>query len=67
MAGLQRAQEAEMAELRERSEVVLRRWYEEKVLSYGGWIANVESRIETAERQVRRTEKLSRAEAEGGV
>lgn len=60
----QLAQEAEIAELRARSEAVLRRWYEERVVGYGGFIADVEGRVERVERVVRRVEGLKAKEAE---
>ncbi|KAI0847670.1 hypothetical protein F5Y00DRAFT_240783 [Daldinia vernicosa] len=51
------AQAAEIAELRARSEVVVRRWYEHNVMSYSNFVAGVESRVENAERIVRRVER----------
>ncbi|RYP41981.1 hypothetical protein DL767_000612 [Monosporascus sp. MG133] len=53
----QLAQAAEIAELRARSEVVVRRWYERRVLDYSDFVADVESRVEKAERAVRRAER----------
>ncbi|RYP50323.1 hypothetical protein DL768_004140 [Monosporascus sp. mg162] len=53
----QMAQAAEIAELRARSEVVVRRWYERRVLDYSDFVADVESRVEKAERAVRRAER----------
>lgn len=79
---LQRAQEAEMAALRARSEVVVGQWYrggwrgdagagdgeggEGKeqgrgpwgVIGLGEYVAEVEARVERAERKVRRAERL---------
>lgn len=51
---LQMAQEAEIDALRARSERVLRGWYEERVLMYGEWVAEVEGRVEGVEAGVRR-------------
>jgi hypothetical protein len=52
----QLAQAAEMAELRRRSEVVMRSWYEGGVLRTSQVLADVEGRMERVERRVRRTE-----------
>ena len=60
----QLAQEAEIAELRARSEQVIRAWYESRVLGYGNFIADVEGRVEKVERAVRRTEGLRARAAE---
>lgn len=60
----QLAQEAEIGELRDRSERVIRKWYEERVVGYGGFIADVEGRVESVERKVRRAEALREKEAE---
>ncbi|KAI4864391.1 hypothetical protein F4820DRAFT_423890 [Hypoxylon rubiginosum] len=54
----QLAQAAEIAELRARSEAVVRRWYERDVMGYSGFVAGVEGRVEMAERTVRQLEKL---------
>lgn len=56
----QRAQAAEMAELRSRSEVAVRHWYESSVVGYGAFVADVEGRVEGVERDVRRVERLRR-------
>ncbi|KAI1140893.1 hypothetical protein F5Y05DRAFT_290472 [Hypoxylon sp. FL0543] len=53
----QLAQAAEIAELRARSEAVVRQWYERDVISYSSFVAGVESRVERAERTVRRVER----------
>ncbi|KAI0394513.1 hypothetical protein F5Y17DRAFT_249842 [Xylariaceae sp. FL0594] len=53
----QLAQAAEIAELRTRSERVVRRWYEKGVLAYSDFIAGVESQVEKVEQAVRRAEK----------
>ncbi|RYO84301.1 hypothetical protein DL766_008144 [Monosporascus sp. MC13-8B] len=53
----QLAQAAEIAELRVRSEAVVRRWYERRVLDYSDFVADVEGRVERAERAVRRAER----------
>ncbi|KAJ0122963.1 hypothetical protein N8I77_010051 [Diaporthe amygdali] len=60
----QLAQEAEIGELRDRSERVVRKWYEEKVVGYGRFIADVEGRVEGVERKVRRAEALREKESE---
>ncbi|KAI1810833.1 hypothetical protein GGS20DRAFT_152409 [Poronia punctata] len=51
------AQAAEIAELRARSELVVRQWYEQGMLTYSDFVAGVEDKIEKAERTVRRAEK----------
>ena len=51
------AQSAEMAELRQRSEAVIRSWYETGVLSNSQALADVETRVERAERLIRRRER----------
>lgn len=60
----QTAQEAEIAELRTRSEAIVGKWYEERVVGYGNFIADVEGRVERVERGVRRLEGLKAKEAE---
>ncbi|KAK7701842.1 hypothetical protein SLS64_009976 [Diaporthe eres] len=60
----QLAQEAEIGELRDRSERVVRKWYEERVVGYGSFIADAEGRVESVERKVRRAEALRDKEAE---
>lgn len=52
----QLAQAAEMADLRKRSEIVLRSWYESGVLDRSNFVADVESRISRIDRQIRRKE-----------
>jgi hypothetical protein len=59
----QLAQEAEIAQLRVRSEQVMRAWYEGRVLRYGQSVADAEGRFENAELGIRRLEKLREAEA----
>lgn len=54
----QRAQAAEIAELRARSEVLVRRWYEGRVLATSEFVARVEGRVERAEMRVRRAERV---------
>jgi hypothetical protein len=61
---VQVAQEAEIAALRVRSEKVLRGWYEDRVLRYGDWVADVESRVEGVEAGVRRAAKRRQTELE---
>lgn len=56
------AQAAEMAELRGRSEAVIRSWYESGVLSNSKALAAVESRVEKVERLVRRKERAAEDE-----
>ncbi|KAK6952358.1 hypothetical protein Daesc_006894 [Daldinia eschscholtzii] len=51
------AQAAEIAELRARSEVIVRQWYEHNVMNYSNFVASVESRVENAEKAVRRVER----------
>ncbi|KAI7782705.1 hypothetical protein LA080_013041 [Diaporthe eres] len=60
----QLAQEAEIGELRDRSERVVRKWYEERVVGYGSFVADAEGRVESVERKVRRAEALRDREAE---
>lgn len=60
----QLAQEAEIAELRARSERVVRGWYEGRVVGYGGFVADIEGRVERVERKVRRAEALREKEGE---
>ena len=59
----QLAQDVEIAELRSKSEQVLRGWYEKRILGYGQFVADAESRIEQSERAVRRAEKLNEPES----
>lgn len=58
------SQAAEVADLRRRSEVVMRTWYENGVLGNSRALADVESRAERVEREVRRHEKRIAAEDE---
>lgn len=58
------AQAAEIADLRKRSETVIRSWYETGVLDNSRTIADLESRVATVERQVRRAERELEAEDE---
>lgn len=51
------AQATEIAELRKRSEIVIRSWYENGVLDNSRHLADLEGRVERAERQVRRAER----------
>ncbi|KAI0835450.1 hypothetical protein F5Y06DRAFT_276303 [Hypoxylon sp. FL0890] len=53
----QLAQAAEIAELRARSEAVIRQWYERDVISYSNFVAGIDSRVERAERVVRRIQR----------
>ncbi|KAF4469335.1 RO-10 required for nuclear distribution [Fusarium albosuccineum] len=56
------AQAAEIADLRRRSETVIRSWYETGVLENSRVMADLESRVEVVERQVRRAERELEAE-----
>lgn len=58
----QLAQEAEIAELRARSEELVSRWYEERVVRYGEFVAGVEGRVERVERGVRRVARAREGE-----
>ncbi|EGU88742.1 hypothetical protein FOPG_08101 [Fusarium oxysporum f. sp. conglutinans race 2 54008] len=58
------AQAAEMADLRQRSEIAVRSWYETGILDNSKTMANLESRVKVVERQVRRTERDLEAEEE---
>lgn len=60
----QLAQETEIAELRARSEALVGKWYEERVIRYGNFLADAEGRVERVERTVRRMEGLKAKEAE---
>jgi len=57
------AQEAEMAELRARSEEVLKSWYQQGVLGASEFVAEVEGRVERVERHVRRAQREKKDEA----
>lgn len=50
------AQSADIAELRTRSEAVLRAWYENSVIERSQFMADVESSVERVERSIRRVE-----------
>ncbi|KZZ98940.1 hypothetical protein AAL_02491 [Moelleriella libera RCEF 2490] len=50
------AQMAEISELRQRSEAVMLSWYESGVLANSQSLANVESRVQGVEREIRRSE-----------
>lgn len=51
------AQLAEMSELRRRSEMVIRAWYENWVLNNSQSLADVETRVERIEKQIRQRER----------
>ncbi|KAI1263455.1 hypothetical protein F5Y18DRAFT_129210 [Xylariaceae sp. FL1019] len=53
----QLVQAAEIADLRARSEAIIRDWYERQVMGYSTFVAGVETRVERVERAVRRAEK----------
>ncbi|PHH65780.1 hypothetical protein CDD81_1507 [Ophiocordyceps australis] len=53
----QLAQASEAAELRHRSEAVVRSWYENDLLVNSRFMADVESRVGTVERHLRRQER----------
>ena len=57
VAATQREHEGEIAELRARSEKLVRKWYEGRALGYSRFVADVEGRVELVEQSVRRTEK----------
>lgn len=59
---MQLAQEAEMADLRARSERAMREWYEGRVLKYGDFVADLEGRVEDIEMGIRREEKYRELE-----
>ncbi|KAK3500504.1 hypothetical protein B0T13DRAFT_224043 [Neurospora crassa] len=63
LEAMQLAQEAEIAELRERSEAVMRAWYEKRVLGYGKFVAEGEARVEKCELRVRRAERVREMDA----
>lgn len=54
----QKGQAAEVAELRARSEQVIKGWYGRGVVDYGEFVADVEGRVGRVETSVRRAEKL---------
>jgi hypothetical protein len=58
------AQAAEIADLRQRSEIAVRSWYETGILDNSKTMANLESRVKVVERQVRRAERELEAEEE---
>lgn len=58
------SQAAEIADLRKRSEVAMRTWYENGVLGNSQLLADVEGRAERVEREVRRRERRIAAEDE---
>ncbi|OAA76897.1 hypothetical protein LEL_06581 [Akanthomyces lecanii RCEF 1005] len=60
----QRAQEAEVVELRARSEATLRSWYEAGLLPTSDATAEVEARVGRVERMVRRKERERELEKE---
>lgn len=55
----QKAQSAEIADLRRRSEQIVRSYYEQSVVGYGSRLAGVEKRVEKVERGIRRAEKAN--------
>lgn len=63
LEAMQLAQEAEIAELRERSEAVMKAWYEKRVLGYGKFVAEGEARVEKCELRVRRAERVREMDA----
>lgn len=58
----QLAQEADIAELRARSERVIRTWYEGNVLRYGRAVADAETRFEKVEMAIRKRARLHEEE-----
>ena len=63
---VQREQGEEIRELRARSAVLIEKWYELNVLGMGECWADWESRLEEAEKRVRRKERERREEAAEG-
>ncbi|KAI0204195.1 hypothetical protein F4808DRAFT_457295 [Astrocystis sublimbata] len=53
----QLAQAAEVANLRARSEALVRSWYQRDIMRYSDFVAGVEGRVERVERDVRRVER----------
>ncbi|KAF8846679.1 hypothetical protein BDZ45DRAFT_666701 [Acephala macrosclerotiorum] len=66
LEGIQAAQNADLAELRERSATLIQRWYTMDVLRAGDSLADLEGRVRQAEQQVRRV-SLARREDDGLV
>lgn len=62
---VQEAQDSEIAELRARSERLVRSWYEGRVLGYSDFVAAVESCVERADRSLRRMENVREREVGG--
>ncbi|PHH90817.1 hypothetical protein CDD83_2571 [Cordyceps sp. RAO-2017] len=60
----QLAQAAEMAELRRRSEILVRSWYQYRLLASSQFIADAQGRMEEVERRVRRRERAKEEEEE---
>lgn len=63
---IQREQSEEIKELRARSAILIEKWYELNVLGMGECWADWESRLEEAEKRVRRKERAKREEAAEG-
>lgn len=59
---IQAAQSAEIAELRERSALVLQRWYTQDILKVGDSWANLEGRMEQAQQRIRRVSLAKRVD-----
>ncbi|KAI0138333.1 nuclear distribution protein [Pestalotiopsis sp. NC0098] len=55
----QKAQSAEVADLRRRSEQLVRNYYEQSVVGYGNRLAGAEKRVERVERAVKQAEKAN--------
>ncbi|KAI4592101.1 hypothetical protein KJ359_011893 [Pestalotiopsis sp. 9143b] len=55
----QKAQSAEVADLRRRSEQLVRNYYEQSVVGYGNRLAGAEKRVERVERVVKQVEKAN--------
>ncbi|KAI1324571.1 hypothetical protein F5Y16DRAFT_302244 [Xylariaceae sp. FL0255] len=55
----QLVQAAEIADLRTRSEIAVRQWYQHDVMGYSNFVAGVEGRVERVERTIRRLEKAN--------
>ncbi|KAK1758016.1 hypothetical protein QBC47DRAFT_132185 [Echria macrotheca] len=63
LEAIQLAQEADIAELRARSERVMRAWYEGRVLRYGQFVAEAETRFEKVETGIRRAQRAQEQES----
>ena len=67
LAEKQKTIDDEIAQLRTRSEFIVRQYYENQAMASAKLVANVETRVERAEGQVRRLEKEVEEKAKVGV